>query len=121
MSEERMRILKMLEEKKITAGDADKLLAALGWSGGESGASQNKALHIRVFEKDMGEPKVNINVPLGWTKFVGSMIPAKVQEKLNEKGININMQEVMEAVHSGKSGKLVDVKDEDKKVEIWIE
>ena len=69
MNEEKSRILKMLEDKKITADDAMKLLDALDRT--ESRPTdrelRKKWLHIRV-EKD-GRQTVNLKLPLSLLKF----------------------------------------------------
>jgi hypothetical protein len=69
MNEEKSRILKMLEDKKITAVEAMKLLDALDRT--ESRPTERelkrKWLHIRV-EKD-GKQTVNLKLPLSLLKF----------------------------------------------------
>ncbi len=69
MNEEKSRILKMLEDKKITADDAMKLLDALDRT--ESRPTdrelRKKWLHVRV-EKD-GKQTVNLKLPLALLKF----------------------------------------------------
>ena len=69
MNEEKSRILKMLEDKKITADEAMKLLDALDRT--ESRPTdrelKKKWLHIRV-EKD-GKQTVNLKLPLSLLKF----------------------------------------------------
>lgn len=75
MNEEKARILKMLEDKKITADEAMKLLDALDRT--ESRPSERdlkrKWLHIRV-EKD-GRQTVNIKLPLALLKFGFKFVP----------------------------------------------
>ncbi len=69
MNEEKSRILKMLEDKKITADEAMKLLDALDRT--ESRPTdrelKRKWLHVRV-EKD-GKQTVNLKLPLSLLKF----------------------------------------------------
>jgi len=69
MNEEKARILKMLEDKKVTAEEAMKLLDALERT--ESRPTERelkkKWLHIRV-EKD-GKQTVNLKLPLSLLKF----------------------------------------------------
>ncbi len=69
MNEEKSRVLKMLEDKKITAEEAMKLLDALDKTESKPDASQlkKKWLHIRV-EKD-GKQTVNLKLPLSLLKF----------------------------------------------------
>jgi hypothetical protein len=69
MNEEKARILKMLEDKKITADEAMKLLDALDRTGSRPSERElrKKWLHIRV-EKD-GRQTVNLKLPLALLKF----------------------------------------------------
>jgi len=69
MNEEKVRILKMLEDKKITAEQAVKLLDALDRTGSRPSERElkRKWLHIRV-EKN-GQQTVNLKVPLALLKF----------------------------------------------------
>ena len=75
MNEEKSRILKMLEDKKITADDAMKLLDALDRT--ESRPTdrelRKKWLHVRV-EKN-GKQTVNIKLPLSLLKFGFQFVP----------------------------------------------
>jgi hypothetical protein len=81
MNEGKARILKMLEEKKITAEQAMRLLDALDRT--ESRPSERdlkrKWLHIRV-EKD-GRQTVNIKLPLALLKFGFKFAPKHAHRK----------------------------------------
>lgn len=69
MNEEKLRILRMLEDGKITAADAARLIEALEKT--ESRPSERdirkRWLHVVVTED--GEKKVNVKVPLALLKF----------------------------------------------------
>jgi len=75
MNEEKARILKMLEDKKITAEEAMKLLDALDRTDARPSDRElrKKWLHIRV-EKD-GRQTVNIKLPLALLKFGFKFVP----------------------------------------------
>jgi hypothetical protein len=75
MNEEKARILKMLEDKKITADEAMKLLDALDRTDSRPSERdlKRKWLHIRV-EKD-GRQTVNIKLPLALLKFGFKFVP----------------------------------------------
>ena len=70
-SEERIQILKMIENGKISAEEGMKLMEAVdsGQSSDEgAGAAvatrpRKKKFRIQVFEGDMNKPKVNVNIP----------------------------------------------------------
>ena len=71
--EERMKILKMIEEGKINAEEGAKLLAALAESRKTPPPSARTALtggearwfRVRVTDLTTGKPKVNVNIPMG--------------------------------------------------------
>jgi len=119
MNEEKMRILKLLEEKKISSAEAMELLEALGKGGALE--KRGRLLRIRVYEEGSSEPKVNINVPLGWAKFMAPFIEGKIKAKLADKGYNVDLGKIQEAIESQEPMKIVDVQDGGDKVEIFIE
>ncbi|HEY64789.1 MAG TPA: hypothetical protein G4O02_09480 [Caldilineae bacterium] len=122
-----MKILKMIEEGKITAEEGARLLAALAGdrpsgrrrepSMGVSGGSA-RWLRVRVTDIATGRQKVSVNIPLGLVN-VGLKIGARFAPDLE----GVNLEEIVEAIRSGISGKIIDVIDEEDKehVEIFIE
>ena len=121
MNEEKLRILKLLEEKKITSSEAMELLEALGKGAAPSGEGRGRVLRIRVYEAGEAEPKVNINIPLAWAKFMAPFIEGKIKAKLADKGYDIDLSKIQEAVEAQEPMKIVDVQDGGDKVEIFIE
>ena len=75
METEKLRILKMLEDKKITADEAARLLDALDRVGSRPTERELKRrwVHIRV-EKD-GDETVNVKVPLALLKLGFKLAP----------------------------------------------
>jgi hypothetical protein len=125
-SEERMRILRMIQEGKISADEGAKLLAALRDNRKETretvivnrvGGSKNW-LRIRVTDMKTNRAKVSVNLPLGLVE-AGMKIGAQYAPELN--GIDLNM--IIEEVKNGAQGKIIDVMDEEdgEHVEIFIE
>jgi hypothetical protein len=122
-SEERLKILKMLEEEKITADEAATLLRALG--GGRRAtpaaptqAGRGKFLRIQVTDLDSGTAKVNVTVPMG---LVGAGL--RMAERFAPEFEGFDMQELEQLLASGVDGKLVEVLDEEdnERVEIYVE
>ena len=122
MIEEKARILKMLEDGKIGAEDAAKLLDAIEKTedSGEN-AKVGKTLKIRVYENGSPRPKVNLNIPIGWSKFLMPFVENKIQTKLKAKGVDIDMNKIKEEMEHAHVGKIIDVEDGGDKVEIYIE
>ncbi len=125
--EERMQILKMVENKQITAEDAAKLLAALEDRDRKndtpvpppSPSTQGRWFHVRVTDLKTGKRKVNVNIPLGLVD-----VGLKMGAKFAPAGLEgLDMNQIMAAVKSGGEGKIVDVEDEEdsEHVEIFVE
>jgi hypothetical protein len=121
--EERMKILKMVEDGKITAEDGAKLLAALGESrkppssamppGGEA-----RWFRVRVTDLATGKTKVNVNIPMGLVN-VAIKAGARFAPGLDGE----QMQALAEGLKSGAVGKIIDATDEEdgERVEIFVE
>ena len=123
-SEERMKILKMIEEGKLSVEEGTKLLAALSEKRvptpprppGMPGAP--RWLRIRVTDVNTGRSKASVQIPLALVDAglkIGAHFAPEVQ--------GVDMSNVMEAVRSGMTGKIIDVTDEEdgEHVEIYVE
>ncbi|HBB65971.1 MAG: hypothetical protein A2X28_00570 [Elusimicrobia bacterium GWA2_56_46] len=124
MNEEKMKILKMLEEKKISSADAMALLEALSRLEGKethSARTGGRFLKIRVYENGAPGAKVNVNIPIAWSKFMAPFIEQKIGQKLKERGCEMDVEKIREALEAGEIGKIVDINDGGNKVEISIE
>ncbi len=129
MSEERMRILKMIQEGTLSAEEGARLLDALESGTEESfrpsgeGETRGKGrfLKIRVYDAVTGREKLNLNVPIGLAKMLSSLVPESQREQLESHGIRFD--DLLRTVESGKVGKVVDINnhDQDERVEISIE
>ncbi|CCQ98257.1 conserved hypothetical protein [[Clostridium] ultunense Esp] len=124
--DEKLQILKMVEEGKITSEEGVELLDALNETKVNYMENQKaKWLKIRVFEPD-NSTKVNVTIPVSLIdvgmKIAGKVAPNFVPE-LKESGLDeMDLKEVFEAIKEGASGKLVDVESENgEKVEIIVE
>jgi hypothetical protein len=113
-----MRILKMLEEGKISADDAAKLLAAVesgpkskGAAGGAPGAAR-KVLHVEIHGEGDEKPRVNVNVPLELIRVAMSLIPKDARVKMEAKGIDLD--NITRMIEDGVEGKIVEVEHEKK-------
>ena len=123
-SEERMKILKMIEEGKLSAEEGTKLLSALsdkrtptpprtpGMPGGP------RWLRIRVTDVRSGRSKASVQIPLALVD-AGMKIGAHFAPEVQ----GVDMSNVMDAVRSGMIGKIIDVTDDEdgEHVEIYVE
>ncbi len=121
-AEERLRILQMIQEGKITAEEGANLLQALGGAGKTKPSSpptrDPRLLRVRITDLNTGKTKVNVNIPMGLVN-----VGVKLGARFAPSHANINYDEIMDAIKSGASGKLADVEDLEsgEHVEIWVE
>lgn len=124
-AEERMKILKMIEEGKISAEEGAKLLATLSESrrqtpgtGVSRGFGGARWLRVRVTDVASGRAKATVQLPLNLLD-AGMKIGAHFAAEVN----GVDMSTIMEALRSGMTGKIIDVIDEKdgEHVEIFVE
>jgi hypothetical protein len=121
-TEERMRILRMIQEGKITADEGSKLLTALRESRKDSRTVVTPLrvgkgmLRVRVTDMLTGKPKVSVNLPLGLVD-AGMSIASQYAP-------DVNFSQIADAIRSGQmEGKIVDVIDEEdgEHIEVFID
>lgn len=133
--DERIRILRMVEEGKISASEGVSLLDALGRksrrvagvsTGPGSIAAQDSGsaggprwFRVRVTHADSGRSKASINIPLSlmdWGLRIGAQFAPEVGQ--------VDLRELNRILdQDGVGGKIIDVLDEDdnEHVEIFVE
>ena len=131
-SEERLKVLKMVQEGKITVEQATSLLEALEEmpsASGKQGAAPAIAaaasptqparwLRVRVTDTDTGRPRVNIRLPI-------SVVSAgiKMGMRFSPQVEGMDMEQLVAWINSGEVGQVVDVIDDEdgEHVEVFIE
>lgn len=146
MESEKLKILEMIREGKITSAEGLELLNALNEAGkSEKILSLSKAnmnmkerfLRVRVTGDGGSVKKVDVNIPLSLlkvaAKFVNmgmGMVPREARDQMEQKGIDISQidfDELGQLIDQGLSdGKLVDVDVTDPehgriKVEVYVD
>lgn len=123
VSEEKIQILEMVEEGKITVAEATELLAALESNEEEIVPQKDvKWLKVRVYTMD-DQPKVNVNIPISLVD-VGLKLAKKYDPKFKDSGLeNIDLDEILDAIKNGAEGKIVDVIDDEEqtKIKVYVE
>ena len=122
-NEERMKILKMIDEGKITAEEGAKLLGTLDENRKaaprkpvtQTSYGGARWLKVRVTDMVTGKAKATVNLPLGLVD-AGLNIASKYAPE-------VAFEELVEAINAGAEGKIIDVFDEEdgEHVEIFIE
>jgi len=120
VKEEKLQILKMVEEGKITADEGVELLSALEERKEPIDIKNAKWLRVRVNGRD-GKQKVNVNIPISLID-IGLKIGTKYHGDLKEQLGGIDLEEIIKSVKDGAEGKLVEVEDENgDRVEVFVE
>ncbi len=123
-AEERMQILRMIEEGKISAAEGAELLRALDSADRGTaneplkGSSKPRWFRVRVTDTKTGRNKVDVNIPMGLVN-VGIKMGAKFAPEID----GAQYETIMDAIRSGQHGKIMDVFDEEdgEHVEIFVE
>jgi hypothetical protein len=123
-TEERMQILNMVAEGKISAGEGATLLGALDKAAkekperGAMGPSAPRWFRVRVTDLETGRDKVNVNLPMSLVD-VGTRMGARFAPELTD----LDLGEIMEQIKSGAQGKIIEVEDSEdgERVEIFVE
>jgi hypothetical protein len=122
-TEERMQILNMVAEGKISAVDGAKLLAALEPEKKEARVmaerpSAPKWFRVRVTDLETGKNKVNVNLPMSLVD-VGTRMGARFAPELE----GMDFGDIIEQIKSGAQGKIIEVEDAEggERVEIYVE
>lgn len=128
---ERLRILQLLEQKKITAAEAADLLAALGqggegrrrdrqrWLAEELAPPSDRArwFRVRVTDQRTGRTRTNVSMPISMVGF-GLGFARRFR---NIPGVGA-VDDLFEAVRTGRRGTIFDVSNEGgERVEILID
>ncbi|MGB9679200.1 MAG: SHOCT-like domain-containing protein [Thermoanaerobacteraceae bacterium] len=122
MQDEKLSILKMLEEGKITTDEAYELLEALKEDSStnlDSKVSQKfRVLKIKISDTVNNKVKVNLSIPYSLVtlgmKIGNKFLPKEVLE-------GVDLEEVLKAINQGETGKIIDVYDDNDHVEISLE
>lgn len=109
ISSERIQILTMLQDGKISVEEADRLLDAI--AGADRG---EKFLRVRVTEK--GTVTANVRIPLSLLEGLGSALAGVAQAGLS-------WQSTLAKIQAGIGGRIVEVEEpnQDRKVEVIVE
>mgnify|MGYP001119872519 CR=1 FL=1 len=129
--EEKLRILKMVAEGKVTAEEGLELLN--GITDMEEKIKPSKWLKVKVWEgKDVdtsSKPKVNVSLPIGLAKMVLQMIPEKAKANMNidigegnKLSVeDLHLEKLINGIREYGPMTLVEVDDEDAKVLVTLE
>lgn len=124
-SEERLKVLQMIQNGKITAEEGMRLLETLGQKptaqADPSEAQPTRTarwFRLRVVDTNSGKVRVNVRMPV-------SVINAgvKMGARFSPEVEGLNTSELLEHIRAGDIGQIVDVTDEEEgeHVEVFLE
>ena len=119
--DERLRILKMIENKQISAEEGSRLLEALEADPLRSRtpiASRSRSLRVQVTDLATRRQKISVTIPVS---LVG--IGLKLGARLFPRTTDSVADDVRRAVETGELGRVFDIQDleENERIEIFIE
>ncbi len=124
-ADERMMILKMIEDGTVSADEGARLLSSVDKSterlpmkSSPRPTGSGKWFRVRVTDTRTGKSKATVSLPMAlmdWGLRVGAQFAPEVA--------NIDLQELSDILKQGMEGKIVDVLDEEdgEHVEIFID
>ena len=134
-TDERMTILRMIENNKITAEQGAQLLSAMGKTGEATAApaaeipqeqpshspataSRGRRFRVEVTDTVSGKHKVSVNLPIGLVRW-GLRTGKKFSSDLDD----IDMDELADMLEGGEDGQFIEVFDEEdgEHVRVFIE
>ncbi|MEA5078208.1 MAG: hypothetical protein VB013_06520 [Anaerolineaceae bacterium] len=123
-SDERLRVLKLIEEGKISASEAVSMLDAASKPENETGESTVVAneppryIHVLVTDMDSGKARVNIRMPINLVN-TGIKMGAHLSTEINV----LDTNQINDYIKRGVTGQVLDVMDDDEgeRVQIFLE
>ncbi len=119
-SPERLKVLQMIRDGKITAEEGVRLLEALGEVRRTAAPSTAQArwLRVRVTDTNTGKVRVNVRLPVNVLN-AGVKMGARFSPEVE----GVDMNQMMEMVRAGVTGQVVDVFDDKdgEHVEVFLE
>jgi hypothetical protein len=121
-TDERMKILKMIDKGKITAEEGARLLSALNKQKKQATTLREgdpRWLRVRVVNMHTGKEEVRVNLPISLVN-VGLKMGARFIPDAEQDSV---MEDLVQALSQGMTGKIVDVIDENEgqRVEVFLE
>lgn len=119
-SDERMRILKMIESGQVSADEGSRLIEALGEPPRERArpGAQPRTLRVRVTNLATRRQTINVTIPVS---LVG--VGLKLGARLAPRAAKANADEIMQAIEAGTTGRIFEMQDldENERIEIFVE
>ena len=113
-----MKILKMVEDHKISAQEAMELIDSLERQKGKE-ENVRKVLRINVFDKQKSQKVADITIPIRLATLAFKFIPESALKEMKNEGID--GKELLEALNTSEVPNLLKLDTEQYHIEIGIE
>lgn len=117
MTGERLQILQMVQEGKLTAEEALKLLEAVEAPQPKSTAPAPTTLRVRVTDRTGRTKNAEIRIPLKLASAIGRFLNFTAVAETER----VTWDQVEQAVAAGQSGRIIDIAEGDRRVEVFVE
>lgn len=123
---EKLSILKMVASGRLTAEEGLRLLEALGppkRQEDEGGARPARRLRVTVTELGTGRRRAQANLPMPLVDLALRFVARSAGSFVNVAGHRVDADTLLEAVHDGTPGRVLDLVDdrENVKLEVFLE
>ena len=121
ISEERLRILKLIESGQVSAEEGGQLIEALAENQERDrprGAVQPRVLRVRVTDVSSRRQKINVTIPVSLVG-IGLKLGAKLARRIE----SANADQIMRAIEGGTLGRIFEMQDldEGERVDFFVE
>jgi hypothetical protein len=130
MNEEIIKILKMIEEGKITADQGAELIKAIevkqkdmdnAAAGINNAGEKKKATAFCIYVSDGDKKEVKVKIPRGLVSFVSKFIPKGMEGKVEANDTEIDLSELLKELENCACGEVISIDKEGKNVRICCE
>lgn len=117
-SDERDRILQLVEGGQLSADEAARLLDAMAASRRTSEHARSRLVRVRVTDLQTGRQKASVSIPVGLVN-VGLRLGARLAPQLSGSAL----ETLLRSIEDGASGRLLEWQDleEGERVELFVE
>ena len=121
ISEERLRILKLIESGQVSAEEGGQLIEALAANQERDRPRppvQPRVLRVRVTDVSSRRQKINVTIPVSLVG-IGLKLGAKLAGRIE----SANADQIMQAIEGGTLGRIFEMQDldEGERIEIFVE
>lgn len=118
-TDERMRLLRLIENGQLTAEEGARLMGAIDGLGRQPRPHKAQWVRVRITDLRSQRQKVNVHIPVGLMA-IGIKLGARLA---TSRGRGVDIDALLESIRSGAIGKLADIEDieDGERLEVFVE